>query len=78
MDVLTGRVESITKTLSSMGIDVVNKAKIIHDTARIKNASRKLALEADKLQNEGKGDDTPVASIVDEIQSMNKSGLMSG
>jgi hypothetical protein len=77
LDVLTGRIESLTKTLSSLGIDVVSKDKIIHDTARIKNASRKLALEADKLQNEGKGDDTPVASIVDEIQSMTKSGLMS-
>jgi hypothetical protein len=77
MDVLTGRIESITKTLSSIGIDVVNKEKIIHDTTRIKNASRKLALEADKLQSDGQGDDTPMASIVEEIQSMSKSGLMS-
>jgi hypothetical protein len=77
MDVLTGRIESITKTLSSIGIDVVNKEKIIHDTTRIKNASRKLALEADKLQSDGQGDDTPIASIVEEIQSMSKSGLMS-
>lgn len=74
---LMNKVESLTKTLSSLQIDAVTKEKIIQDTKRIKNASRKLALEADKLQNEGKGDDTPVASIVDEIQSMRKSGLMS-
>lgn len=77
LDVLTARIESLTKTMSNLGIDVVNKEKIIHDTQRIKNASRKLALEADKLQNEGKGDDTPISDIVDDIQSMNKSGLMS-
>ncbi|PJC87825.1 terminase [Vibrio sp. HA2012] len=74
---LMNKVESMTKTLSSLQIDAVNKEKIIQDTKRIKAAARKLALEADKLQSEGKGDDTPVSSIVSDIQSMGKTGLMS-
>ena len=77
LDTLTARIESITKTLSGLGVDVVNKEKIIADTARIKNASRKLALEADKLSKEGKADDTPMSNIVSEIHSMKKSDLMS-
>ncbi|PWI34844.1 hypothetical protein DI392_00760 [Vibrio albus] len=77
IDVLTARIESITKTLSNLGIDVVTREKIVQDTKRIKNASRKLGLEADELQNKGKADDTPISDIVAEIQSMGKSGLMS-
>ncbi|MCE0495765.1 hypothetical protein [Vibrio salinus] len=77
MDVLTGRIESITRTLSNLRIDGVSEHKIVADTKRIINASRKLGLEADELQNKGKGDDTPISDIVSDIQSMSHTGLMS-
>ncbi|MDW6094043.1 hypothetical protein SBX64_16005 [Vibrio rhizosphaerae] len=77
LDSLTSRIESITNTMSKLGIDVVNKEKIIADTGRIKNASRKLALESDAIQNAGKGDETPVSEMLDDIRSMSTNGLMS-
>lgn len=77
LDVLTARVESITNTMSKLGIDVVNKEKIAADTKRIKNASRKIGLEADAIQKEGKGDDTPISDMLEDIRSMGSDGLMS-
>lgn len=77
LDTLTGRIESITRTLSSLGIDVVTKDKIVQDTARIRSATRKLSLEADRLAKEGKGDDTPISQMLSDLQEMGTGGLMS-
>ncbi len=76
LDTLTARIESLTKTMSSLGIDVVMKEKVIADTARIRNMSRKLFLEADNLAKEGKGDDTPISEMLDDLQNIGTGGLM--
>lgn len=74
---LTSRIESITRTLSGLKIDTVKVPHIVADTKRVENAARKLGLEADKISNEGKGDDTPVSQILDDIRAMSSDGLMS-
>ena len=74
---LTSRIESITRTLSGLKIDTVKVPHIVADTKRVENAARKLGLEADKISNEGKGDDTPVSQILDDIRAMGSDGLMS-
>ncbi|WP_407330564.1 hypothetical protein [Enterovibrio sp. 27052020O] len=77
LDNLTARIESITRTMSSLGLDLVNCAKVVEDTKRIRSATRKLTLEADKLSKEGKGDDTPISQMLEDLQSMGTGGLMS-
>ncbi|TGZ35371.1 hypothetical protein EQ875_01652 [Photobacterium damselae subsp. damselae] len=72
------RIESITKTLSSIRIDDVNEDKIIADTSRIEAATSKLRLEADKLAKEGKGSTTPISEMISDLQAMGSDGLMSG
>ncbi|KJR21525.1 hypothetical protein BOO91_14665 [Vibrio navarrensis] len=74
---LTSRIESITRTLSALKIDTVKVPHIVADTKRVENAARKLGLEADKISKEGKGDDTPVSKILDDIRAMGGDGLMS-
>lgn len=76
LDTLTARIESLTRTMSTLGIDEVSHEKIVADTQRIKNASRKLALEADNLSKEGKGDETPLGRMLDELRRMGSGGLM--
>ncbi|MGD6739731.1 hypothetical protein ACN08N_23570 [Photobacterium leiognathi subsp. mandapamensis] len=71
------RIESITKTLSSIRIDDVNEHKIVADTSRIEAATSKLRLEADKLAKEGKGSTTPISEMIAELQTMGSDGLMS-
>ncbi|SIO96073.1 hypothetical protein [Vibrio spartinae] len=77
LDVLTSRIESITNTISKLGLDVVGRKKIVADTGRIENASRKLSLEADAIQSAGKADETPMSEMLSDIRSMSRSGLMS-
>ncbi|PCE67541.1 hypothetical protein [Salinivibrio sp. YCSC6] len=77
LDTLTGRIESMTRTLSSLGIDAVNKDKIVADTSRLRSATRKLTLEADRLAKEGKADDTPISQMLDDLQDSGTGGLMS-
>lgn len=72
------RVESITKTLSAIRIDDVNEHKIVADTSRIKAATEKLHLEADKLSKEGKGSTTPISEMIADLQTMGSDGLMCG
>ncbi|HIF9180956.1 TPA: hypothetical protein ACX6QL_002016 [Photobacterium damselae] len=71
------RIESITKTLSSIRIDDVNEHKIIADTSRIEAATNKLNLESDKLAKDGKGSITPISEMIYELQEMGSDGLMS-
>ena len=71
------RVESITKTLSSLRIDDVTVPKVIADTARIKAATRKLEAEATKLERDQGGDTTELGEMVADLQDMGTSGLMS-
>ncbi|HIF9483136.1 TPA: hypothetical protein ACX6SV_003544 [Photobacterium damselae] len=71
------RIESITKTLSSIRIDDVNEYKIIADTSRIEAATNKLNLESDKLAKDGKGSITPISEMISELQEMGSDGLMS-
>ncbi|OOE43426.1 hypothetical protein [Salinivibrio kushneri] len=77
LDTLTGRIESMTRTLSALGIDGVNKEKIVADTSRLKSATRKLTLEADRMAKEGQADDTPISQILDDLQGDGTGGLMS-
>ncbi len=76
LDTLTARIESLTRTMSSLGIDVVTKDKVIADTTRIINAARKLSLEADNLANVGKGDETPLSDMLDDLQRRGTGGMM--
>ncbi|CZF79708.1 hypothetical protein [Grimontia marina] len=62
LDVLTGRIESLTRTMSTLGIDIVKLDKI--------------RAEVDKLRNEGAVDDTPVSQMLEDIQNMGSGGLM--
>lgn len=78
LDRNVGRIESITKTLSSVRIDDVNEHKIVADTSRIKAATEKLHLEADKLSKEGKGSTTPISEMIADLQTMGSDGLMCG
>lgn len=71
------RVESITKTLSSLRIDDVTVPKVIADTERIKAATRKLEAEATKLERDQGGDTTELGEMVAELQDMGTGGLMS-
>lgn len=71
------RIESITKTLSSIRIDVVNEQKIMKDTDRIEAATTKLRLEGDKLSKEGKGSITTTGEMIADIVVMGSNGLMS-
>lgn len=71
------RIESITKTLSSIRIDAVNEQKIMKDTDRIEAATTKLKLEADKLAKEGKGSTTPISVMIAELQETGSDGLIS-
>lgn len=71
------RVESITKTLSSLRIDDVTVPKVIADTARIKAATRKLEAEATKLERDQGGDTTELGEMVADLQDMGTGGLMS-
>ncbi len=77
LDRNVGRVESLTKTISSLRIDVVNEVKISKDTDRIQAATRKLRLEADKLAKDGRGSDTPISAIINDLHEMGSDGLMS-
>lgn len=77
LDTLTGRIESMTRTLSSLGIDSVNKDKIVADTSRLRSATRKLTLEADRMAKEGQADDTPISQMLDDLQGDGTGGLMS-
>lgn len=72
------RVESITKTLSSLRIDDVTVPKVIADTERIKAATRKLEAEANKLERDEGGDATPISEMVADLQDIGTGGLMSG
>ncbi|WP_283130782.1 hypothetical protein [Enterovibrio norvegicus] len=76
LDTLTARIESLTRTMSTLGIDEVSHEKIVADTQRIRNASRKLALEADNLSKEGQGDETPLGRMLDELRKLGSGGLM--
>lgn len=71
------RVESITKTLSSLRIDDVTVPKVIADTDRIKAATRKLEAEATKLERDQGGDTTELGEMVADLQDMGTGGLMS-
>lgn len=77
LDTLTGRIESMTRTLSALGIDGVNKEKIVADTNRLRSATRKLTLEADRMAKEGQADDTPISQMLDDLQGNGTGGLMS-
>jgi len=77
LDTLTGRIESMTRTLSALGIDGVNKEKIVADTNRLRSATRKLTLEADRMAKEGQADDTPISQMLDDLQGDGTGGLMS-
>ena len=70
------RVESLTKTISSIRIDDVNEPKIIADTDRIKSARRKLDAETARLERDQGGDTTPLDEIVGDLQEMGSGGLM--
>ncbi|MGF1727062.1 hypothetical protein [Photobacterium nomapromontoriensis] len=70
------RIESITKTLSSIRIDVVNEQKIMKDTDRIEASTIKLRLEADKLGKEGKASLTPLSEMVSDLQVTGFNGLL--
>ena len=72
-----GRVESITKTLSSLRIDDVTVPKVIADTDRIKAATRKLEAEATKLERDQGGDTTELGEMLADLQDMGTGGLMS-
>ena len=71
------RVESLTKTISSIRIDDVIEPKIIADTDRIKSARRKLDAETARLERDQGGDTTPLDEIVGDLQEMGSGGLMS-
>ncbi|OEF57956.1 hypothetical protein [Enterovibrio norvegicus] len=62
LDTLTGRVESLTRTMSTLGIDVVKREKIIAETQ--------------KLFSDGSTDDTPLGQILEELRNMGSDGLM--
>ncbi|ATP90231.1 terminase [Aeromonas caviae] len=72
------RIESIERTLSALRIDEVSVPKIEEDTRRIRAAARKLTAEADRLENDGGSEATPVSEMVTELQGMGTGGLMSG
>ena len=76
-DGIVARIESLQKTISGLRLDDVNVGRLTKDTDRIGNAARKLGLEADKLSNEGKADDTPMSRIAGDIRSIGGNGLMS-
>lgn len=76
LDRNVGRIESIERTLSSLGIASAMVPKLVADTHRIKAATLKLRAETDVLTREGKADTTPVSEIVGEIHGMNNDGLM--
>jgi hypothetical protein len=78
LDKNISRVESLTKTLSSLRIDDVTVPKVIADTARIKAATRKLEAEATKLERDQGGDTTELGEMVADLQDMGTGGLMSG
>ena len=71
------RVESLTKTISSIRIDDVTEPKIIADTDRIKSARRKLDAETARLERDQGCDTTPLDEIVGDLQEMGSGGLMS-
>ena len=71
------RVESLTKTISSIRIDDVIEPKIIADTDRIKSARRKLDAETARLERDQGCDTTPLDEIVGDLQEMGSGGLMS-
>ena len=71
------RVESLTKTISSIRIDDVTEPKIIADTDRIKSARRKLDAETARLERDQGCDTTPLDEIVGDLQEMGTGGLMS-
>ncbi|OEE65863.1 hypothetical protein A1OO_08625 [Enterovibrio norvegicus FF-33] len=62
LDILTGRIESLTRTMSTLGIDVVRREKIIAETQ--------------KLFSDGNADDTPIGQILEELREMGSGGLM--
>lgn len=72
------RIESIERTLSALMVDAVNVPKIEEDTRRIRAATRKLTVEADRLEKDGGSEATPVSEMLSELHNMGSGGLMSG
>lgn len=72
-----GRVESLTKTLSTLRLDDATEPKIKAETERIRSAKRKLDAESVKLERDQGGDTTPLDEIVDDLQAVGTGGLMS-
>lgn len=78
LDRRIARVESLSRTLSTLQLDKVTGPKIIAETSRSKAATRKTEVETRMLEREEGGDTTPIGDIINEIQTMGSGGLMSG
>ena len=76
LDKKLSRVESITKTLSSLQIDKLIMPKTEADTKRSAAVAKKAEIEARILEREEGAISTPISDIIDDIQTMG-SGLMS-
>lgn len=71
------RVESITKTISSLRLDDAMEPKIVAYTERSRSQKRKLDAETAKIERDQGGNTTPLDEIVGELQEMGTGGLMS-
>ena len=78
LDRRIARVESLSRTLSTLQLDKVTGPKIIAETSRSKAVTRKTEVETRMMEREEGGDTTPIDDIISEIQSMGSDGLMSG
>lgn len=78
LDRRIARVESLTRTLSTLQLDKVNVPRIVAETDRSRAVTRKSQVETRMMEREEGGDTTPIGDIISEIQSMGSGGLMSG
>ena len=77
VDQRIARIESITRTLSSIEVNKVTVPLRVSENQRVQAIAKKTTIETRILEREEGGDNTPLGDIIDEIQSMD-SGLMSG
>lgn len=78
LDRRIARVESLSRTFSSIQIDKVTVPYRVAETERSKVVARKGAVETRMMEREEGGDTTPIGDIISEIQAMGSGGLMSG
>lgn len=78
LDSRIARVESLSRTLSGIQVDKVTVPLKKAEEERVKVTTKKTSIETNIMEREQGGSTTPISDIVDEIQSMGSSGLMSG